>query len=114
MIAGTAACPNGKFYCRNVWFVPQILNSSFVDDGVCGKMRATGSSASRPLPLAAYTTLSSVVDCCDGTDEPTGKCGNTCKQKGEEALSGLTAELAEAEAGLVVRRKYVKYVGQLN
>lgn len=47
--AGTAACANGKFYCANVGFQPTMLNSSFVDDGVCGK----SSMRPRPAPHAA-------------------------------------------------------------
>ena len=38
---GTAACPNGKFYCANAGHVLRVLNSSFVDDGVCGEWGAT-------------------------------------------------------------------------
>jgi hypothetical protein len=34
--AGTSACPNGKFYCRNVGHAPLVLNATLVDDGVCG------------------------------------------------------------------------------
>jgi protein kinase C substrate 80K-H len=35
--AGTPACPNGSFYCKNLLFQPLRLNSSFVNDGVCGE-----------------------------------------------------------------------------
>lgn len=35
--AGTAACANGHFYCENKFFLPLLLNSSMVDDGVCGE-----------------------------------------------------------------------------
>lgn len=36
MIVGTSACVNGNFYCANLGDEPRLLNSSFVDDGVCG------------------------------------------------------------------------------
>jgi protein kinase C substrate 80K-H len=38
--AGTAACPNGHFYCENKFFLPLLLNATMVDDGVCGAPRA--------------------------------------------------------------------------
>jgi hypothetical protein len=40
--AGTAACPNGVFYCRNRGHEPKLLATSFVDDGVCGGWRRRG------------------------------------------------------------------------
>ncbi|KAF5828843.1 glucosidase II beta subunit-like-domain-containing protein [Dunaliella salina] len=49
---GTPACYSGYFWCQNLGFEPQLLSTSFVDDGVC--------------------------DCCDGSDEALGKCRNTC------------------------------------
>ena len=36
--AGSSACVNGKFYCRNRGYTPQHLNSSMVDDGFCGEL----------------------------------------------------------------------------
>lgn len=36
-VAGTSACPTGKFYCRNAGHVPLSLFSSRVNDGICGK-----------------------------------------------------------------------------
>lgn len=53
---GTSACPEGKFYCRNIGDEPQILFSSRVNDRIC--------------------------DCCDGSDEYDGVvyCQNTCKK----------------------------------
>lgn len=35
--AGTSACPNGKFYCRNAGHAPLFMFSSRVNDGICGK-----------------------------------------------------------------------------
>lgn len=79
---GTAACPNGRFYCANVGSQPSILNASFVDDGVC--------------------------DCCDGTDEPHGACANTCRDLGERVLASLRAELRAAQAGAAARERYAR------
>ncbi|KAG0465589.1 hypothetical protein HPP92_019753 [Vanilla planifolia] len=60
---GTSACPEGKFYCRNVGDVPRILFSSRVNDRIC--------------------------DCCDGSDEYDGGvvCQNSCLKGGADGLS---------------------------
>ncbi|XP_021312083.1 uncharacterized protein LOC8075585 isoform X3 [Sorghum bicolor] len=49
------ACPEGKFYCRNIGDTPRLLFSSFVNDKIC--------------------------DCCDGSDEYESgiHCQNTCR-----------------------------------
>ena len=38
--AGTSACTAGTFYCRNRGHQPITLNSSFVDDSICGGCRS--------------------------------------------------------------------------
>lgn len=55
---GTSACTNGRFYCINAGFKPQILPSSRVNDGIC--------------------------DCCDASDEyfSNAKCINNCIELG--------------------------------
>ncbi|XP_010506062.1 PREDICTED: glucosidase 2 subunit beta-like [Camelina sativa] len=55
---GTSACPNGKFYCRNIGSSPKFVYSSRVNDGIC--------------------------DCCDGSDEYESSigCPNTCVMGG--------------------------------
>lgn len=37
VIAGTSACPAGRFYCRNLGSTPQFIFSSHVNDHFCGK-----------------------------------------------------------------------------
>ncbi|KAG6533760.1 hypothetical protein ZIOFF_007635 [Zingiber officinale] len=51
---GTSACPESKFYCRNMGDAPRFLFSSRVNDHIC--------------------------DCCDGSDEyeSGAQCPNTC------------------------------------
>ncbi|KAL4859027.1 Glucosidase 2 subunit beta [Chlorella vulgaris] len=87
---GTAACPNGHFYCENKFFLPLLLNATMVDDGVC--------------------------DCCDGSDEPKGRCANECYNKGYESLILLKnqarpapswLQAAAADKGVQARNKYV-------
>ena len=58
-LAGTSACPDGKFYCRNRGHVPLVINSSFVDDGICGKQ-----PASCVLSVTLAETMAGYAACC--------------------------------------------------
>lgn len=85
--AGTSACWNGVFFCRNLGSEPRHLNASFVDDGIC--------------------------DCCDGSDEINIKCHNSCVDDAKESIQLLKNKLHEAEQGLSKRMKYIRYVESL-
>ncbi|XP_057523684.1 glucosidase 2 subunit beta-like isoform X2 [Amaranthus tricolor] len=81
---GTSACPNARFYCRNLGHMPLILFSSRVNDGIC--------------------------DCCDGSDEYDGqvKCQNTCWEAGKAARDKLKKKIATYQEGVALRRKEVE------
>lgn len=49
----------------------------------------------------------SIVDCCDGSDEETGKCGNTCVAAAQEYQAAMAGEIQAQERGLRVRNEYV-------
>lgn len=48
------------------------------------------------------------ADCCDGSDESSGKCSNTCAQAGAAARAALKAAVATEAAGAKVKEGYVK------
>uniref|UniRef100_A0A665V058 Glucosidase 2 subunit beta n=1 Tax=Echeneis naucrates TaxID=173247 RepID=A0A665V058_ECHNA len=70
---GTAACPNGSFYCTNAGFRSSFIPSSRINDGIC--------------------------DCCDTTDEYNSgaACQNTCRELGRKEMESLEkmAEIAK-------------------
>jgi protein kinase C substrate 80K-H len=86
---GTSACPEGKFYCRNVGHAPLLLFSSRVNDGIC--------------------------DCCDGSDEYDGKvkCSNTCWEAGRVTREKLKRKLATYKEGFEIRRKEIEHAKQM-
>ncbi|ORZ36806.1 glucosidase II beta subunit-like-domain-containing protein [Catenaria anguillulae PL171] len=81
---GTAACPNGTFYCANKGHLPAFLPSSRVNDGICDP------------------------ECCDGTDEVDGKvkCPNTCAAKGKERREHMEALERKRKAGFRIKQEY--------
>ncbi|XP_058079152.1 glucosidase 2 subunit beta-like [Magnolia sinica] len=85
---GTSACPDGRFYCRNVGHTPLTLFSSRVNDGIC--------------------------DCCDGTDEYDGKvkCPNTCWEAGKVARDKLMKKIVTYQEGVTIRKQEVEKAKQ--
>nr|XP_046185130.1 glucosidase 2 subunit beta-like isoform X1 [Oncorhynchus gorbuscha] len=71
---GTAACPNGRFYCTSLGYRSHYIPSSRVNDGIC--------------------------DCCDASDEYRSQtpCQNTCRNLGQREraeVEGQTRVLGE-------------------
>ncbi|CAG8432966.1 11027_t:CDS:10 [Diversispora eburnea] len=84
---GTSACPNSKFYCKNIGHIPAYISSSRVNDGVCDP------------------------ECCDGSDEYDGKinCPNKCEEFGAEYRKHLKEmEILRAQ-GADKKQEYIKY-----
>ncbi|KAG1753222.1 glucosidase II beta subunit-like-domain-containing protein [Suillus lakei] len=82
---GTSACPNNKFYCRNEGHIGAIIKSSRVNDGLCEQ------------------------ECCDGSDEPSGVCPNTCQEVGVEYRKKTEAERKLRKTGSKIRSSYIAY-----
>lgn len=76
---GTAACPNGKFFCQNKGHNPLVIPSSRVNDGIC--------------------------DCCDGTDEwDSNACADVCMELGREAREAAIAAAKVAAQGFGIKQ----------
>ncbi|CAN6453853.1 unnamed protein product [Victoria cruziana] len=84
----TAACPEGKFFCRNSGHMPLMLFSSRVNDGIC--------------------------DCCDGSDEYDGKikCPNTCWEAGKTAREKLKKKISTFQEGSAIRKQEIEHTKQ--
>ena len=65
-------------------------------------MPTLGSRAKRLTPCHAVS-----VDCCDGTDESSGACPNTCAEAGSANRAALKARWASFKFGLKSRENYV-------
>eukprot|EP00903_Cladosiphon_okamuranus_P015073 g13943.t1 len=79
---GTSACSSGTFECANRGHRSVRLPSSRVGDGVC--------------------------DCCDGSDEAEGVCGDSCEEDSEAWVAGLADRLVKVEKGTARRAEYVQ------
>lgn len=47
------------------------------------------------------------ADCCDGSDENSGKCPTTCQEAGKEYRSALKAQATAMKIGLKAKEKYI-------
>lgn len=81
---GTAACPNGRFYCTNLGFRPHYIQSSRVNDGIC--------------------------DCCDGSEEYNSLvlCQNTCRNLGQREHAELEERMRMLSEGLLMKKQLVE------
>ncbi|XP_014235343.1 glucosidase 2 subunit beta isoform X1 [Trichogramma pretiosum] len=86
---GTAACPNGTFYCQNTGHQSVYIPSSWVNDGVC--------------------------DCCDASDEYSSdmKCLDNCHELGREAWIKAQEAIELAKEGNKIRQEYITRGKQL-
>lgn len=96
-VAGTSACPEGRFYCKNLGDAPRILFSSQVNDRICGiyiwqktlfSLYAFLFGTCLFLVYQHFILLSGsdciFSDCCDGSDEYESglNCPNICHKNG--------------------------------
>ena len=130
-LAGTSACSNGKFYCPNFGAMPVVLNSSMVDDGICGKAacrqarwppccRVLGPRCSVPASRAElvlgtamrpeHPALTCPADCCDGSDERPGLCPNRCAESGAQLLKGQRQQVAATETAEAARDRHLQEI----
>ncbi len=94
---GTSACYNAKFYCKNIGFKGEYIDSFKVADGVC--------------------------DCCDGSDEFSligimednreKGCANSCKELSKEWWSTLKSKKNIIEKGLKEKQVLIKKTKQI-
>ncbi|XP_043289156.1 glucosidase 2 subunit beta [Venturia canescens] len=80
---GTAACPNGVFFCQNTGHISRYLPSSRVNDGVC--------------------------DCCDASDEwaSDAQCLQNCHELGKEARKELEKAAELLKEGSKIRLEMI-------
>lgn len=86
---GTAACPDGRFYCSNEGFLARLIPSAWVNDGKC--------------------------DCCDTSDEynnSEAKCENTCGILGEQYRQEQAKFRETADQGSALRSQYKEQAKQ--
>ncbi|KAM4611756.1 glucosidase 2 subunit beta-like isoform 2-T2 [Polymixia lowei] len=81
---GTAACPNGRFYCTNLGFRPHYIPSSRVNDGIC--------------------------DCCDASDEYNShaRCQNSCRNLGQRERADVEGQMRTLDEGLRLKQQLIE------
>lgn len=79
---GTAACPDGQFFCENRGHLAGAIPSTRVNDGVC--------------------------DCCDGGDEWGVVSGSRCPNRCQALAAEHEKEEQQREAGRVLKRQYAE------
>ena len=84
------ASPNGSagFHCENSGFLPRNLSFSMVDDGIC--------------------------DCCDGSDEHSTQCANSCHQQAVAFVARTRSLLASYKSALSSRSHLLSRIPDAN
>ncbi|KAG6853592.1 hypothetical protein C0991_002998 [Blastosporella zonata] len=82
---GTGACPNSVFYCQNKGHIGATIASSRVNDGLCEP------------------------ECCDGSDERSGVCKNTCQETGDIYRAKRDEERKLRKTGSKIRSTYIQF-----
>ena len=87
---GTAACPNSTYTCLNHPHHAQDIPGWKVNDGVCD------------------------VECCDGSDEWSGRvlCENRCEQLAEEERLEREEKVLDQSVGFARRKEYIERARQ--
>uniref|UniRef100_A0A3P8XXY5 Glucosidase 2 subunit beta n=1 Tax=Esox lucius TaxID=8010 RepID=A0A3P8XXY5_ESOLU len=81
---GTAACPDGRFYCTNLGYRPHYIPSSRVNDAIC--------------------------DCCDASDEYNSHtaCQNTCRNLGQRERAEVKSQMRALDQGLRLKQQLIE------
>ncbi len=56
---------------------------------------------------SCFRNVTSSADCCDGTDERSGRCPATCQEAGTEYRAALKAKSTGMKLGIKAKEKYI-------